>query len=403
MTTAIARPLAAGWPVEGKMGSIQLARTWRVEARDAFSPEAFPWWDDLLDRAGVRTPFQRLDWLRVWWEAFGQNRKLLVLADGSAPQPRWALPLHLGEERMAGIPVVTLRQPTNVHSGPTDVILSAPELEGEARRAVRSALNVLSGWDVAVLEYLPESSPLLGWFEGFPVFVRKTLRSPYVLLEPNFDDLLRSRSRHFRQLLRRKMRKALNTPGFELHFANGPDDGEAFWAALERVEKSSWKARAGTAILFSEQQRAFFRHLVDVVLERGWSYLAWATYRGTPIAYELAVRFGDTVHSMKIAYDEQFASLSPGVVLKAWVMKKACEDGLREQDLMGHSEPWKLSYTDRARQYVTLYVFNPQSWRARILYRLFFVPRRWAGTQSRLRPFLDWKPVRRVLCKAHLV
>ncbi|NOZ55685.1 MAG: GNAT family N-acetyltransferase [Calditrichaeota bacterium] len=403
MTTAVARSLTLGWSAAENAEAVQAARTWRVLGEEAFFHEAPLWWDELLRRAEVRGPFMQFDWLKLWWTVFGHDRKWCVLVDGSTPQPRWALPLHLGVERMAGVPVTTFRLPTNVHSGPADVILSEPDLANEAGRAVLNALNVFSGWDLAVLEYLPETSPVLKWVDGLPVFVRKTLRSPYVELQGDFDALLRTRSRHFRQLLRRKMRKALNTPGFEIHRATEPAHGLAFWNALEKVEASSWKAKAGTAILLSDQQREFYRGLVDLALERGWSYLTWATYEGAPVAYELAVRFGDTVHSMKIAYDQEYAWLSPGVVLKAWVMQKACEEGAREQDLMGHSEPWKLSYTDKARQHVTLYVFNPRSWRARMLYRLLFAPRTWARRSGALNKFLDWRPVRQGLRKARLV
>ncbi len=403
MTTAVARSLTLGWSTAENAEAVQAARTWRLLGEEAFFQEASAWWDKLLEQAKTRGPFLQFDWLKAWWGAFGEGRKWCVLVDGSTPQPRWALPLHLGLERMAGVSVTTFRLPTNVHSGPADVVLSEAGLASEAGRAVVNALTVFAGWDLVVLEYLPADSPVLGWFEGFPVFVRQTLRSPYVELNGDFDALLRTRSRHFRQLLRRKLRKALNTPGFEIHRATEPADGPAFWNALEKVEAASWKAKAGTAILLSDQQREFYRKLVELALERDWSYLTWATYEGAPVAYELAVRFGDTVHSMKIAYDQEYAWLSPGVVLKAWVMQKACEEGVREQDLMGHSEPWKLSYTDKARQHVTLYVFNPRSWRAKLLHRLFFAPRTWARRNGALRRFLDWGPVRRGICKTGLV
>ncbi len=37
-----------------------------------------PEWNDAVERAGIRHPFLRHEWLRTWWECFGAGRDLHV-------------------------------------------------------------------------------------------------------------------------------------------------------------------------------------------------------------------------------------------------------------------------------------------------------------------------------------
>jgi hypothetical protein len=42
-------------------------------------------WNDTVDRARVAHPFLRHEWLRTWWECFGEGRRphVLIVKSGS--------------------------------------------------------------------------------------------------------------------------------------------------------------------------------------------------------------------------------------------------------------------------------------------------------------------------------
>ncbi len=38
-----------------------------------------PKWNETVDRAGLTHPFLRHEWLRTWWDSFGQGRTLNIV------------------------------------------------------------------------------------------------------------------------------------------------------------------------------------------------------------------------------------------------------------------------------------------------------------------------------------
>ncbi len=339
-------------------------------------------WDDLVRASGARGPFATAPWLLNWWRHFGRQRDLLVACGRDGERLRWGLPLSFGEETIGGLRVGVVRSLTNVHSGPLDALVRQGGETG-ARAGLFRLLADLD-WHIVIFEYLPEESHLSRWLVGrYPVYVRPGLHSPFVLLERDFESFLAVRGRHFRQRIRRKLRKASNTAGFEIRTAIPGEvvPGE-FWTALEHVERHSWKAQTGTAIVSEPVTSAYYWSLVQLVVTQGWSYFTWCRLHGEPVAYDLAVAYGDTVYSLKIGYHQEYKDLSPGLVAKTITIQRACEDGYRENDLMGHVEPWKMSFTNNVRRHVTLYVFNPARPRAMFLWRFWFRPRERLGRMS---------------------
>ena len=94
----------------------------------------------------------------------------------------------------------------------------------------------------------------------------------------------------------------------------------ADWRAIQHrlpafldLERSGWKGQRGTALGSSSSSQLF----IQAVMERGGqrSILSELLLDGHPIAMQLSFRSGSSVSSFKIAYNEEFARYSPGVLL----------------------------------------------------------------------------------------
>ena len=62
--------------------------------------------------------------------------------------------------------------------------------------------------------------------------------------------------------------------------------------------------------------------------------------------------------SLKTSYDEKFKKLSPGTVLKLWLLKYCFDIHLEEFDFGGEDEEHKLDFTDSVCHHKNYLIFN---------------------------------------------
>ncbi len=89
-------------------------------------------------------------------------------------------------------------------------------------------------------------------------------------------------------------------------------------AAVERflaLEAAGWKGRAGTAMAVRPADAAFFREVCARFADAGRLELRTLEVPAGPVAMQVALRAGDSVFHMKVAYAEEYGDHSPGVQL----------------------------------------------------------------------------------------
>jgi CelD/BcsL family acetyltransferase involved in cellulose biosynthesis len=93
-------------------------------------------------------------------------------------------------------------------------------------------------------------------------------------------------------------------------------DVETWLADFLRLEASGWKGRAGTAFACNEADRAFFLSVARQAFARGQLMMLALHVGGRPIAQVLNFRAGAGAFAFKVAFDEEQARHSPGVLLE---------------------------------------------------------------------------------------
>jgi len=106
-------------------------------------------------------------------------------------------------------------------------------------------------------------------------------------------------------------------------------------AAVERflaLEAAGWKGRSGTAVLSDPASAAFFREVCSRFADAGRLELRSLEVPAGPVAVQVALRAGDAVFHMKVAYDEQYGDHSPGVQLLVDYADRFAGEGLALRD-----------------------------------------------------------------------
>ncbi len=320
---------------------------WRLFQDVAAFDELAEAWIDLLSRSSADSPFLRPGWLRTWWDHFGEGELCLVVAEegerliGIAPlrriarDGRWVLetfseevsdylelPVEAGrEEAMADLLLAWLTSP------------AAPD------------------WDVLILWNIRADSPSVRIWpsvaaaHALPVRVEPLTVCPVLALPETWDAYLQRLNRKERHELRRKLRRLEAMEGVRWYILrqDGPEAEEAIARFLELMAASNPEKAA----FLSDRMRAFFRQVIRHGLQKGWARLSFLEIEGEKAAAYLDFDYRDRIWLYNAGLNPRYAGLSPGVVLLAYLIRQAIEQGKRVFDFLRGDEPYKFRFGAR--------------------------------------------------------
>ena len=104
---------------------------------------------------------------------------------------------------------------------------------------------------------------------------------------------------------------------------------EAVATALENfltLEASGWKARRGTALVQDGGDAGFIRRAAGALADTGQCEIVTLRAGTTPVAAAIVLRHQERAFYFKLAVDERFAKMSPGVQLTLDLTRHLCAD-----------------------------------------------------------------------------
>ncbi len=122
-------------------------------------------------------------------------------------------------------------------------------------------------------------------------------------------------SAHRRRNLKRARRLLEAQGALTAEIARDGMELKAATAAFLALESRGWKGRRGTAFLQTPARAAFVQESLDALAASGKYFIVSLVLAGKPIAIGLVLRSGDRAFWWKVAYDEAYATHSPGVHL----------------------------------------------------------------------------------------
>ena len=302
-------------------------------------------WDALADRAGA-DPFARPGWVAAWMRSF-------------APPGRLGVVVLRGEGRLrAVVPLLrrgaVTRSPTNEHT-PRFRLLGEDDaaVDELARVVLRLRQRRLSLVPVHVEDRTLAAIRSAAGAAGHRVIERVALRSPFVPLAgvAEAGDVL---DRRRRKDLRRCRRRLEEQGDLVISVERGGPGLEEVLAGAFAVEERQWKGEDGTAITSSPRTHAFYLEVSRWAARAGTLRLLSMRLDGRMIAFELCLLDSTGLYSLKAGFDPDHRRFSPGHLLALAAIDEALAAGVATYELLGDDEPYKMAWTERVRELLSV-------------------------------------------------
>lgn len=306
-------------------------------------------WDELAQGGG--SPFTTAAWLRAWWSGFGQgDPRWMALQDDDGSLRAGAFLQRTGGKLVAA---------ANVHSGDWDGLAR----DERSRAELWDALTAL-GVGRIHLQGLPEQTEGTHALcdslakAGYSVVRVPGPFCPWLELPATWEELIGGVSGSLRSQVKRRRQGLQKAGSLEFRTVSG---GESFDADLEtflELEASGWKAKTGTSILSNPSTERLYREFARDASEKGWMRLYLLELDGEAIAADYGCAFAGRGVFIKTGFDEAFSRLSPGLVLRAEVLRSSIEEGLQHYDFLGEADTYKTRWTPQVHPRVRIFAYR---------------------------------------------
>jgi CelD/BcsL family acetyltransferase involved in cellulose biosynthesis len=304
-------------------------------------------WSNLVTADPAGTFFHTPQFLKLYWEEFGERPEHLLLAFGEV------------EGTQVGAVAFERFDTTLRFLGGTEVTdymgpVSVPELGDAFARELFAALGRRDDWAVADLRSLAEDKP---WLErlgeaaaaqGFSVEVTDDQNgvAPFLEIPGSYEEYLARLPSKLRHEIRRKARRLESEVGpYHVTVATEAtllDDLDLF----VELHKSS---EGPKGVFLQPGMEIFFRRLGEAFLHRGIFSLTFIEANGVKMAGTIGFRFEGTYSLYNSAFDTRSRRLSPGMVLVAEDIRIAIEGGCSAFDLLKGDYAYKYRFGARPR------------------------------------------------------
>jgi CelD/BcsL family acetyltransferase involved in cellulose biosynthesis len=308
-----------------------------LEDLDAVGPTA---WQTLHAASALRSPFLSWTWQTEWARAFAPGERLEIRrVTDDAGRLLGVLPLH---EAQPGV----LRLLGGADVSDYLDLLSESGRESEVWATLlgsRSASRPV--WD---LHSVPAASPTvqrlpaLAAEHGIDVTVAVEERCPILELPATWETYLAGlSSKHRHELLRKVRRLEREVPEARAIGLGTRSEVESRFDDFLSLHRQS---RVGKARFMDERMEAFFRRVAGLLADAGGFRLWLLEAHGGPMASFLTLEWDGTVGLYNSGFLPEAASLAPGLVLLAHVVRDAIERGRRRFDFLRGEERYKYEF-----------------------------------------------------------
>lgn len=304
-------------------------------------------WSDLVRVDPAGTIFHTPDFLKLYWEEFGEEPEHLLLAfgeDGGAQVAASAFELIGDTLRFLGGTEVT------DYMGP----VGRPEASTSFCERLWAGLLERDDWRVADLRGLREDS---GWLpamraaalgEGLAIEETEDQNgvAPLLDLPATWDEYLMQTPSKLRHEIRRKAKKLeAETGPFRIETATS----ETLLPLLDRFVELHRLSEGPKGVFMVPGMEIFFRRLGEAFCERGVFRLSFIRVHGELAAGTIGFLFEGTYSLYNSAFDRRWQQLAPGMVLVAEDIRQAIDEGCSVFDFLKGDYTYKYRFGARKR------------------------------------------------------
>jgi len=347
--------------------------------------ELEPYWDDLLERCAVQTPFMRWDWVNLWRQECIEKFDLAVgVVRDVSGKPIAIAPLvlaHGAEGARKHLRLLTFAGCVgNVTTEGMDFLIPTGEEAEYAPILSRIFAQLRDRWDAVQLPMMHEESASLPHIRaalaecgtGFALINR--LPSHYMSLPASWAEVEQRHGSNWRSNHRRKWKKMHETyQGRALLGGKDKTPSESFDVLLD-LHSRRWTE--DESVFVRPEVVRFHRRLVDKWVPEGRLMITMLELEGAPAAASYNFADFGRLWFYQAGWNDKYSSISIGKLSTAWIVHSCIAQGLKELDFLPGDISYKREWSDHVRYVVDVEAFNPMSLRALAFRGLRSVKRR---------------------------
>jgi CelD/BcsL family acetyltransferase involved in cellulose biosynthesis len=297
-------------------------------------------WNALVAADPSGTIFHTPEFLKLYWEEFGEGALLLAFGED-------------GERQIAAVALELLGERVRFLGGTeiTDYLgpVGEPGVEGAFAGALWDGLLGRDGWTEADLRGLPEDSAWLPALRsaaaerGLAVEETEDQNgvAPFLDLTETWDAYLAELPAKLRHEIRRKAKKLeAETGPYRIETATS----ETLPALLDRFVELHRMSEGPKGVFMVPGMEIFFRRLAEEFLARGTFRLTFIRVGEDLAAGTIGFVHGGTSSLYNSAFDRRWQQLAPGMVLVAEDVRQAIEEGCSRFDLLKGDYAYKYRF-----------------------------------------------------------
>lgn len=317
-------------------------------------------WNVLLYQTDADFPFLTFEWLSCWWKSFGNAGKLLILLVQDEQETIGLAPLMFTSLRMRGILLKAVTFIANYHSNRTAFILK--NKHEEIISAIFEFLKSNYKFDLIYLEMIEENTNTVNALnkvldkEKYKFVVKSSCNSPYIVIKQGWDDYYKERLKKLRDDIRYGTNLLKKNHKFEFKKFIGND--QKVFSDILKVSQNTWQFKNNTAIASHACTVQFYRDLAEVCARKEWLNLYMLKINNEPAAFEFILNYKKKAYLLKTGFNERFRRFSPGILLLANSIKDSFNYCLKEYDLLGESDSYKMRWATAYRAHRKYLIFN---------------------------------------------
>lgn len=309
-------------------------------------------WDEILSLSSYTNPFLSFAWVESWLRSFSNEYErpvVLYLHDSS--RYRGFLPLILHKTRSAGVPIRSLELAGSheaVYKGP----IAVGDQEAFARQAIRFLLTEVEGWDTLVLDSVADPEWLSCFTHASEAesirFRRHPLRTaPCMALPGDYETLRQRAKKSLRHNLKRRQNNAARR-GVVIERISGDAVRPDHIYEAREVERRSWKKKVGVGIFLDDAHLNL--HLGLLKSEKPFALdLLFLRIDGAAVAFQYGFTQRNSYYAYNTSYDEEFQSLSPGLLMTNSLLTELIPAGVGVFDFLVGDDSYKKDWTSDVR------------------------------------------------------
>lgn len=196
----------------------------------------------------------------------------------------------------------------------------------------------------------------------------------YLDLPTSSEELYQILPPEHRQNYRRKGRKLLNDFAGDVTITcyQSVSDLERVFRDIETIAQKTYQRGLG----FGFQDTPEMRGRLELAAAKGWLRVRILYVKSVPVAYWVAMAYGDTLWGDFIGYDPEYRRYSPGMYLSLTALGEMCDGkqdrGITRVDYGGGDAEYKALLSNRSHEEEDVWIYG-RTLRARAIY-LFSTP-----------------------------